>query len=444
MVVLGFYVAVGLFAQPSSDDYCFAYKAMRIGYIHSQLEWYNGWTGRYSSSAIITAMTYIDMPKYYWLFPLFLFALTLYSFYRYLGAMPVARLSRFDAFVYALLLLVIYIYIQKSTAETFYWLSGAYTYQTGNALVVLGVSFLFSLWNSDKKTILYSILAGLCLFIASGTNELSMVLSLFVSVVALFLAFKYDKTIKRYVFPLMASFLGGALIIGSPGNAIRSTLQRYPDAHNLALTLTKSSHDYFSYLLEKISSIPFMSLTMLSLAISLPIFRALYVNMAGGRAVIIMVSTFYLGVLFLLFVPSYWATGVPSPPRAMSVIDTWFLLGWFIFVPSILCLFPKIDIGSHARWVGVSLASLFVISIWLSDSMVKMGDIKTAYAYNQELQDRYNLINETKRTGNTDMIVSHLENIPRIIFFEDIRTNEKAGPNACYASYFGISSIKID
>src|SRR5688572_30568492 len=53
--VLTLLFALSLFAHPSADDFCIAVKERLLGFGDSQAWWYTQWTGRYTSSAAITA-----------------------------------------------------------------------------------------------------------------------------------------------------------------------------------------------------------------------------------------------------------------------------------------------------------------------------------------------------------------------------------------------------
>jgi hypothetical protein len=53
-IVLAVFAGLCTFAYPSADDFCYAATAKNLGFVGSQIYWYANWSGRFTSSAIVT------------------------------------------------------------------------------------------------------------------------------------------------------------------------------------------------------------------------------------------------------------------------------------------------------------------------------------------------------------------------------------------------------
>ena len=79
--ILALLLALSLFAYPSADDFCLAVRASQLGFREAQGYWYNNWTGRFFSTAVISAFVAgRDIVGIYWLAAILVLLLTLASF----------------------------------------------------------------------------------------------------------------------------------------------------------------------------------------------------------------------------------------------------------------------------------------------------------------------------------------------------------------------------
>jgi hypothetical protein len=159
----------------------------------------------------------------------------------------------------------------------------------------------------------------------------------------------------------------------------------------------------------------------------------------------LVVGCFFIG---------FWAMGKPLPPRAINVVYFMFLLGWFLALGTLSCLYLNGQINLFTKCLPTYSHRVFTIAVTLvmMIAIFNNHNFERAYAdlttkavpYHQAFIDRYAKI-EVARPQSLDLLeVPRIKrkNKPRTIMVTDIGTDLFDFRNECYAKYFGIAAIK--
>lgn len=125
------------FAFPIADDFCYAVRVRALGFIPAQTDWYFGWSGRFTATALLSAIGLMgDIVRVYSAVLITTQIVTFIS----LWVLVMALRSRFGfqrPFLAALTLYVVFLTGLPDIAQYLYWESGLAGYAVGNAATLL-------------------------------------------------------------------------------------------------------------------------------------------------------------------------------------------------------------------------------------------------------------------------------------------------------------------
>jgi len=432
------FIIISFFNNPTSDDFCFNCKSRDLGFWNAQLSWYNDWTGRYFSSAILSIKSLVsDSFLLYKLIPVFLITLLFFSIY-HLYSLLFVNLKKKDFIILTLYTLVMYIYQMPEISQGLYWLAGSITYQLSNILAVFLFSFLIKLTQTNKRR--YLISSIIFAFFVIGSNEASMLLINFlIGIIFVFISIRKKKIDFPILVLLIFVVIFSFIVINSPGNAIRSS--DYANKNQIFYAIYKSVLAIKSYL--GIWS-PFM------IMFTFVFFGYFNKNIEINTPKIFRVNPLVLFLIvfaipFVGFFTGYWSTGRIPPLRTINVIYFYFLMG--VIYLTIVLFFKLKEQGknfiAYSKWVK------YLIFVVVFIQFSKDNNIRTAYSdlfmgkaynYDLELKKRYNII---QNSYNDTIYVPELKNKPETIFHRDITKEPEKWINQCYASYWKSRSIII-
>lgn len=430
------FLVISIFNNPSADDFCFNCRSRDLGYWDAQLSWYNGWTGRYFSTAFLSIEQLISEPfLIYKLIPVVLITSLFASIY-YLSSLLLINLKKKDFFILTFFIIVLYLIQMPSISEGFYWLAGSITYQLANIITILLLCFLVKLIETnEKKYLMFSIL---CTILIIGSNETSMILIDFlIGIIFLFKYHQLKKINHSILIILIFAFTFSLIVIMSPGNTIRAL--RF-----------QNNHQIISAIFHSVLAAYFFSIKLLPIII---ISSLIYFDYFNAKINVSTSKIFNVNPIFLFFIifsipligffPSYWSMGGPPPQRTINIIYFSFLIGLIYWI---LVLFFKSK-KSKNNFIVFSRSFKCLLFIMIFGELVSQNNIRNAYSnlisgsayeYNLALKSRYEKIRNNK--GNI-CIVPALINRPITIYFDDITSNPENWKNSCYASYFKVEKI---
>lgn len=428
------FLIISIYANPSADDFDYHNMANTYGFIDAQLLWYNKWSGRYFSTAVLSIQSLVEKPYYiYKLIPILLLISLFYSVFK-ITHLVIGNVNKKQCLIFTFLFMIVYLIQMPTVAEGFFWLAGSVTYQLSNLIFIWFIYFLLKLIESN--TINYFIITTLLLVILIGSNETTMLLVdlLLVSILG-FNCIKTKKLNYKLVSIMLMALLCSAIVYLSPGNSIRAA--SFPDKHKMVFSILKTISSVSSYLAIWL---PFM---IISVLIYSDYFRKKHKKIESNFLNVspYLVLFFLCSMLFLGFFTCYWSVGRMPPVRAINTIYLLFLLGFMYFIFVLLMKF-KTEIFYFSKEVKYLLIVLIFFQLG------KNNNIKTAYKdllsgdarhFNLELENRYHLL---LNNGKGKCIVPQLKYKPLTIFSGDISSNPNYWKNESYSIYFAKKSIQ--
>ncbi|GFO64350.1 DUF6056 family protein [Geomonas paludis] len=432
------YIILGFYAHPSADDFSFANKVVKEGFIGSQRSWYLAWCGRYASTAVISAfLALFTIPESIWLLPLFLIVTTCVSFVVLMLTIWESR-QGLRVLCGGLLLTALYFSGLPSTSENMYWLAGGITYQLGNALYVLLLAALVRLHRCDKANCMkLTVATGVLVAMIAGMNETVMLLQA-VTLIASLLIFFAGKSHHRYhvLVLTLISIMGAAIVAAAPGNAVRSSY--FPMAHDILFSLRESARSAASSFLSWGKAPRLWLATVLWIAGTASVPRRTGLRVPAIAPV--SAGVLWISATTATFFPAFWSMGCPPPDRTLSICYLLFVLGWFATVTLIAYWLP-LDKADLPRGGFHFIAALFAAYLFTTGNGAKaLGDLAIAPGYSKQLNERYRTM-RMFRGQNAELEVPVLSHYPRTIHIADIEPKKEDWKNIEYASYFHLKSI---
>ncbi|WP_310556194.1 DUF6056 family protein [Flavobacterium sp.] len=234
------FVTIAFFNLPMGDDLYFGQVGRDKTTFGAVSFWYNNWGGRYTQELFLTILnpaTYGSL-RFFWLPPLFIIFSISTSFFVLLKSISNPQVSSKDLLILFSALLFLVFNLMPQIGETIYWISGAYTFQTGNVFLVLLIAIIINLFknNSSLKTLVLIVLAAVLIMLIAGTNEVSMAYMFGFSILFLIHQRKAKTNlILIWIFLFLIVCLATYISITAPGNLVRAketggVFQNFPKA----------------------------------------------------------------------------------------------------------------------------------------------------------------------------------------------------------------------
>lgn len=431
------FLVLSFFNHPSQDDYCQVDIIRRIGYWEYQAWIREHWGGRFTSYALSSLVKVVENNLYvYKLFPIALFFLSFWVIYFFVN--QVCRGSRHFCLKVTFLVLLLYIIGLDDVAESFYWMSSAFTYQIGNiiAIFLAGVILIIT----TRKSYFYSFLGVVSSILLIGTNEVSMVLADFSLFVVVIYSFAVNKKVNYQILLILCvALIASYIVISAEGNYLRS--DHYSGRHVFGKSILKS-------LLQAVYSLCLWS--GLSILTVLIIYReSLYHNviykLPNKNNLKLLASCCFI-ITSLGFFVGFWATGETLAHRARSVVYLFFLLTFISVIFIHLCNYRnlKFFLLSRSKTFIILILGLYFSVLFseenINDSFV---DLMKGYAvrHSQEIEERRLIVVENREKKIIEL--PPLKAKPKTLFVSDITKDPNNYFNQWYAQFLGINAVKL-
>lgn len=445
-------LALSFFAYPSADDFCLAVKVRQLGFGGAQAYWYNNWTGRYVSTAAIGAFVAGgDLVESYRFAPIGVLLLTLASFAFLVWSLGRDQHSRRVVLLAAGVMTVLFVAGMPDPAQTFYWLSGSFIYQLGNVFFVVLVALL--IWRETRSTakqyqfVLAFIASALAAVATIGSNEVSLLLTVFTLSAGTYVAFRARRDSRHFWAALLAVAIAAALVsVIAPGNGLRAASmqgdgQIRPDPWLAALAYLPWTALRVLYWL---SGVGIWASALILLWTTGPLSRQLLYSNGRFDKRFLALPIAWVVLMFLLSAVGFLINRYPLPERAESVVGLVFLLGWY----------PSFVVLAHS-WFGDSASSATDRRVHVAGALLVIGllgspnifeaykDVYRGYRYDKEMQARFAMLRSVQGSAAMDVTVESISRPPRTLFATDFVTDPRNIRNACAADYFGVKSITL-
>lgn len=214
------FLILAFFNQASADDYCFASAVSGQSFWSAQVDWYQHWTGRFTSTLLISAVAASGIPSHAFVAVPLANVAVLFGALAFLGFSLFGRFAnRAEILVAAATITTISLASMPNVAEGLYWASGSLTYTLPSALLLVALA---AAMNAGRATTIISrrmhtILTSACVFIAGGASEtLAAVASIGVGLAA-WSAFRHGRSPLRLLPYAVAAIGAGLIVSAAPG-----------------------------------------------------------------------------------------------------------------------------------------------------------------------------------------------------------------------------------
>jgi hypothetical protein len=451
LLIVPFFM-LSFFNHPSADDYSFSHLIRAWGRLGYQDFMYNHWQGRYFANFIFSynPLTF-DSFIGYKMFPVFLLIAFVLSVVYLIFVFFKDHFNATSKIIVAIFLILLYLNIIPSPSETLYWITGSIEYFIPGILTLVFLSVVVHGLRKKGHKLKSIIIAGILGFCICGCNEVNIIFLLEILILIVLFNLK-DHSVIKFILPILAVVILSALLdIMAPGNYLRMA------------NFSKSSHILYGVEEALISDVKLLGIHLKSPAfliitiLSLPILSA--VKNKTDKPLLKMnpwiACTFVVFIFFSLFFSVSYSTGIPSPLRIYNTTSVLFIITWFYLVYLFIYYYDlNFQIPKFFQTLLVIATVIFFITGFEKvprQGLYFSGNISRAFydlafkaqKYNDELNNRYEMINVLKAKRNCNLTVPELSVKPGTIFFIDIEHDSTSWVNIGTAQYFGINSIKL-
>lgn len=449
-IVLLPYVIISFYCHPAGDDFSYAASSMHKGYWFSYFRDYHIWNGRYTSNFLVFASPLVWNSFFiYKLIPLLLLVLSYFSLLFFIQTITNKKITEVELHLFASTVLVLYLYNAPSFTETFYWYTGAITYQLANVLTLVYLALLYRHCDGDycfNRTIHTSLMLLLIPSIC-GFNEVIMLFMLAFHALFSFKWIRYKKENKGVAVLLLLIVASAAsIMLFAPGNAGRAS--NFPEKYQLFHSIYMTALQTVRFMFKWIIQVPFIAATVLFVPVSKrlaevsPFFK--------NNFYVSPLITFLClpAILFLYVFPAYWNMGMLGQHRTLNAAYFFFIPLWFMNVHiAVNQLSAKVQqtIIPNAKYKVVFTLLLFAGSFLANNGYTVCVDLLSggAISYDREMNERYTILRSAAAAGAKEVVVSNLNSKPAALHIFDITCEPGNWINKSSADYFGLEGVRL-
>lgn len=439
------FILLCAYSQPSADDWYMAADTMEKGWWQSNIDFYLGLTGRFFSSALL------------FLHPMLL-SFTAFKFYSLALVLGLVLSMRWavgawfpeasKGWKWALVVMAVVLFLwgMASTAQGFYWGTGSAGY-TLPCLLSFCIAGMFGRrcldagWRPRPALV---VVAALLAVAITGCTEVAMaVFLLHISTLNALFFWRHRKVSRPLLIVLIATFVGVAIVVLTPGNANRETWYHNEVNHRFVpaiLMALKLAVRQVGIWLVFVPVLLFSLVTLGAWPQSLQISRQRAWELVAV-AVVLMAGT-VLGGFFL----GTWSMGGVIPQRAVNLLLLFFIVDWVILLTGLVPLLRPLGMVIPRPGLALSLGAFVIFVSW---ALVSTNNVKTAWrdlisgdaaGYDRESEARHAMI---RASSEPDMLVPALRARPRTLFFNDLTTDPTNWRNTGCARFFRKRSLAV-
>ncbi|UFS69739.1 DUF6056 family protein [Geomonas sp. RF6] len=434
------------FVHPQTDDFAYSAISMEKGFLEAQHHWYTTWTGRFTSSALLSLNPLVfNSITGYKLSLAIVAAAQIAALYLLVAEVTARALSRQQRLIFTLALAFAFLDQMDDIRSGLYWMAGVVTYQVAESLLILYLAALVHIVQGRRDdNLLLKFLTPILGLLLCGTNEIVAVVTLLATALALYHAHAATKAIDRFQVVTVAVVAGGNyLALMAPGNFVR--LGQYTQ-HKPVLVTAVETLRYALPLLQTWATAPVTLILMYMVFSAVTGHPALRQTFRSFR---IAGSALSLSVLlFAAFFIPYHSTGAPPQNRVINMIYLFFLIGWLLNVALFSAHFGEKVVALMRRVTfkgsGLVASALIIplIPLQTSNFALVANDVLSGNSsrYHEELQRREL---QVMTSHEETIIVEPLTATPGSLYFYFVSLDGKYWVNKYYAACFGKKSVVL-
>jgi hypothetical protein len=370
LLPLGMYAATGWSSRLMADDYCFSAKQQTEGFLGAQVDWYQTWTNRFTTTLLISVSETLGSINLQLWPTLIMVAISISTAWGLNQVFkPIFGKNHiWMAVLIAVLVVFVVFFTAQNRIQSLFWRSGSVTY--AGSLVVPGLLTGIVLSHSRWSHRYHRLLIMLCFviaFLGAGFSES------FAAVQTAILGFslvsvmvnsgfrKQTEIATRLIGGLAGSLTGMGVVIVSPGNQTRQAMMT--PTRDMGIVIMKSMQHGLDMMNYTIHSQP-VPLLFMAVFVFLMALLVKDVQLPLPRKIWIWIPLSILsGYLFLaaLCAPSMYAQSSYPETRVL-------LLGKFILLMIILGVFipagmlVKDNLAGRA-WLNQTIIAVALVTL---------------------------------------------------------------------------------
>lgn len=439
------FVLLSMYAHPSADDWYMAADTLEKGFWRANVDYYLGLTGRFFSSALLFMNPIMLSFTWFKVYSMLL-VLALPVSMRWAAAAWFPEAGRTWHWLLAVMSGVLFLWGMASPAQGFYWGTGSAGYTLPGVLSLglaglLGCSCLDLDWTPGRGRLIAAMLLALAI---TGCSEVAMALLLaHVCMLNACFIWRHRRVSRALLLVLASTCLGVAVVVLTPGNAVRQTWYSNDVQHALVPALlmalklaVRQIGIWMIYLPLPLFSAAAVVAWPESLRMSRPsaweCIVAAVILMTGG-----ICGGFFLGA---------WSMGAVIPQRAVNLLLLFFIIDWVLLLAGLVGLLRGLDLRLPRPGLLPALGALVV---FCGCTILMKNNVKQAWRdlvsgraalYDQESARRHELI---RLSLEPDVLVPALSARPATIFFNDLTADPANWRNTGCARFFRRHSVAL-
>ena len=465
--ILGTFAIKGFYVRYVADDFCTA-ASLGNGWLQSQIHWYTTWSGRFSFTAVVTALE--------WLSSLTTQALPTMTLVGWMMALSWAMrlalrrvgmtLHWVTALFLSSLVLVIFVLTSPHPGQVFYWFTGNITYTLPLLLLTLMAALAMrsetsianwsgGTWSYVRSSgSLWPFSVGLLAFVSASLNETYAVFQLAVLGLLLVSVILHQLEHKRFqilslgvvVMWFGLSVLSTLIMYLAPGNAIRKL--SFPANPTIEDTIEYAFNATNTYLVDQWQYALYVVLFMVAVGLfTLGMQQAKAAREATLMTTVYQVVTIvFLAYLLCVLVqaPSYYVQHYPTELRSLASVP--FTLSIGVLTISYLVARMLVDwLPVGRKWlklVVVGGVGLMIAYISVSQTSYLWGELGRELSGMQSYAEAWDRQSDTlAHQGQSHASQATVRQLGQTFGLEDVSTDSKHWINQCMADYYNIGQI---
>jgi hypothetical protein len=341
---------------------------------------------------------------------------------------------------------VLFLWGMASTSQGFYWGTGSAGYTLPCLLFfclagLLGRRCLELDWRPRPVVLVVACLIAVAI---TGCTEVSMAVFLaHISALNVFFFWRHRRVSRPLLIVLVATFVGVAVMVLTPGNTVRRTWYNNDVNHvfipAFLMALKLSVRQAAIWLVFT----PFVLFSLVTLS-TWP--AAFQLSRRRAWELVILSLLLMLATVFGGFFLGTWSTGGLIPQRAINLLLLFFIIDWVILLAGVVSLLRsfQVDVPRMGGLLSLVAFLLFGTSLGTTNNNVKAAwhDLLSgdAASYDRECMERYATI---RASSEQDLVLPELRARPRTIFFNDLKPDATNWRNTGCARFFRKRSLAV-
>lgn len=186
---------------------------------------YKTWQGTYSAIVLFSLQPAVWGEQYYFLSTYLIIAAMLWGVFSFFRAWIGGVYGRNDiADIVSCCVSILFLQMLPSPVQGLFWWNGASYYTIWNALMLIQIARFFRFTQAKKLTIVQCAISALLGFLLTGSNFVTALLTLEVTVLFVAYCIYTRKNWKRASAILLFTLAGFIISVAAPGNAVRQQM----------------------------------------------------------------------------------------------------------------------------------------------------------------------------------------------------------------------------